>query len=247
MHRLLHLAAATPLLISGAARAQTIHSPQVQIHRHHADQDLAWLWEYTEPAPAGQKSAYRENDLRNDPRFKPFLQANLTAPQTFWRNGKPLPETALDFLTLPGDVLGENGRYLTANGCVPHFCPDRGLLWVDLGLPKPLVVFAAIDWISDNRATDDNSAAYTLWLFSSAPMDSTRIPGALTRSIRRWTAQPSSGGTGLQNITRVFLVDPDGTPHQLTPSDIGAHNALPPETHTATAAADTPAALKVKP
>lgn len=229
MRTLLQFAAVTVVLTSLASRAQLIHSPQVNIHRHHAA-DVAWLWQYTAPAPAGQKSAYRENDLSNDPRFKPFLQANLTAPQSFWGNGKSLPETVLDFLAVPGDVLGENDRYLTADGCVQHFCPDRGLLWIDLGLPKPLVVFAAVDWITENRATDSKSAAYTLWLFPSQPLDSAHIPGALIRSLRRWTNKPSSGSTDLQNITRVFLVDPDGTPHTLAPAAVGAHNTLPSET-----------------
>lgn len=231
MHTALHLAAATILLTPAAAPAQ-IHSPQVNIHRHHADQDLSWLWQYTEPAAATQPSAYRENDLVNDPRFQPFLRQNLTAPQTFWANGKPLPDVARDFLSIPGQVLGENQRYLTADGCLEHFCPNRGLLWVDLGLPKPLVVFAATDWISENRATDDKDAAYTLWLFPNQPIDSTLIPGGLIRSLRRWTGKPSPGATTLQNITRVFLVDPDGTPHTLAPSAVGAHNALPSETDT---------------
>ncbi len=151
---------------------------------------------------------------------------------------------------MPGEVLGENDRYITADGCVPHFCPDRGLLWVDLGLPKPLVVFAAIDWITENRATADKSSTYTLWLFPSRAFDPTEIPAALTRSITRWTAQPSSGSTDLQNITRVFIVDPDGTPHTLSPSTVGAHNSLPEETSndpSSTPTLNQVTAPKVKP
>lgn len=226
MHRRLH-PAAVAILLTGAAAPAQIHSPQVTIHRHHPDEDLSWLWQYTRPTPEGS-----ENALHGDPQFKPFLQRNLAAPQSFWGKGKPLAEVAYDFLAVPGSVLGENDRYITADGCVPHFCPDRGLLWIDLDLPKPLVVFAAIDWISDNRATDDKNAAYTLWLFANQPVDPAVIPGGLIRSIRRWTAKPSSGATELQNITRVFLVDPDGTPHTLAPSDVGAHNSLAPETRT---------------
>lgn len=238
MHRRLHLAAA-PLLLIGAVAPAQIHSPQVSIHRHHAEQDLSWLWQYTEPAGGS-----RENALLWDPHFKPFLQRNLTAPQSFWnasaKQNIPLSDVAMNFLGVPGDVLGENDRYVTADGCVPHFCPDRGLLWVDLGLPKPLVVFAAIDWITENRATEDKNATYTLWLFPNQPVDPSLIPGALIRSIRRWTSKPSSGATELQNITRVFLVDPDGTPHTLAPSAIGAHNSLPPETSNDSSTPSTP-------
>ena len=85
-----------------------------------------------------------------------------------------------------------------------------------------------------------------MWVFSNQTLDPAHLPAALVRSIRRWTNQPSSGSTDLQNITRVFLVDPDGTPHQLTPSDIGAHNSLPAETHTDPTAAPT-SDTKVKP
>lgn len=227
----LHLAIAA-LLLTGAPALAQIHSPQVNIHRHHPADDLSWIWQYTDPVPDGS-----ENRFVWDPRLKPFLKQNLTAPQTFWGpkngQGKPLHEAALEFLGgPPGRVFADSHRYLNADACVSHFCPDRGLLWIDTALPKPLVVFSAIDWISDNRPTDDKNSAYTLWIFPNQPIDPARIPAALTHSIARWTAQPSSGSTDLQNITRVFLVDPDGTPHTLSPSTIGAHNNLPSETTT---------------
>ena len=242
MRHLLQLA--TLLLTLPASYAQ-IHSPQVTIHRHHTE-DLSWIWQYTQPTPDGS-----ENNLVHDPRFKPFLKQHLTAPQTFWGasgvGNKHLHEVALDFLGgPPGRVFADSNRYLNADACVQHFCPNRGLLWIDTRLPQPLVVFAAIDWITENRATDDPSAAYTLWLFPSRAIDSTEVPAALTRSLRRWTTQPSSGSTQLQNITRVFLVDPDGTPHTLAPSAVGAHNALPAETSNAPSE-PTPSTQKTAP
>ncbi len=244
MHPTLQLATPFLLLTTGAARAQ-IHSPQVGLHKHQAPEDLSWLVQYTQPTPAGS-----ENKLVWDPRFEPFLKQNLTAPQSFWGKDKPLYKVALEYLGgPPGRVLLDNLRYLTADACVQHFCPNRGLLWVDLGLPKPLVVFAAIDWITENRATEDKGAAYTLWAFSNQPFEPAHIPAALVRSIARWTAQPSSGSTDLQNITRVILIDPDGTPHTLAPESIGAHNTLPAETTNESAAPNTiPAtAAKAKP
>ena len=227
MHLKLQLAAL--FLFAPAAATAQIHSPQINLHRHHA-QDLSWLWQYTEPAPDGN-----ENQLAHDPRLKLLLQQNLTAPQSFWGQNsaqpKPLAEVALDYLGgPPGRVFADGNRYLNADACVAHFCPNRGLLWIDAALPHPLVVFSAIDWISDNRATGDKGSAYTMWVFSNQPLDPTHIPAALTRSIARWTAEPSSGSVDLQNITRVLLVDPDGTPHTLAPSTIGAHNTLPAET-----------------
>lgn len=222
MRRMLQLAA---VLLSIA-----VPGVCVQLHLKHERpqvEDLSWMWQYTQPS-----SGSRENRLVQDPRFSPFLETHLKAPQSFWGKNKPLSEVVIEFLGVPGEVIGDENRYLNADGCVPHFCPDRGLLWVDLGLPHPLVVFAAIDWISDNKTTDENGAAYTMWLFSNRSLDPEHIPTALTRSIARWTSHPSSGDTHLQNITRVFFVDPDGTPHPVTPSAIGAHNELPAETTT---------------
>ncbi len=229
----LHLAAVATFVLTNAlapcpAGALQIHSPQVTLHRTPKPADLSWLWSFAEPAPDG-----RENDLAHDLRFQALLRRDLTAPQTFFGENEPLHQVALDFLGgPPGRVLADDNRYLTADACVAHFCPDRGLLWADLGTAEHLLVFAAIDWISDNRTTDDNAAAYTMWVFSNRPLDPAHLPPALVRSIARWTAQPSSGSTTLQNITRVFLVDPDGTPHPLSPAAIGAHNTLPPETAT---------------
>jgi hypothetical protein len=226
MSRTLQLAAVSLLLTGTQAHAQ--------LHLH-ADkpvaEDLSWMWQYTQPAPG----IARENALVGDARFVPFLEKNLKAPQTFFTyHGKhePVSDVAVRFLSVPGEVIGEDNRYLTADGCLPHFCPDRGLLWVDLRPTRPLVVFAAIDWISDNKTTDDSSAAYTMWVFANRAVDPEHVPSALTRSIARWTAQPSSGSKDLQNITRVFFVDPDGTPHPVAPSAIGAHNMLPAETIT---------------
>jgi hypothetical protein len=138
----------------------------------------------------------------------------------------------MEFLAVPGDVIGDNNRYFNADGCVQHFCPDRGLLWVDLGTSHPLVVFVAVDWISDNKTTDESGAAYTMWVFSNRAIDPVNIPSPLVRSIARWTSQPYGHTNILQNITRVYIVDPDGTSHPVAPADIGARNTLPPETAT---------------
>ena len=208
--------------------AQVVHSPQVPLHhKQHAD-DLSWLWEFTRPAPDGD-----ENRLANDPRFRALLRQTFTAPQGFWGTGKNAAEAAQEYLGgPPGRVIADENRYLSADACVQHFCPNRGLLWADLGVPHPLLVFAAIDWISDNKTTAQADASYSMWVFSNRPLEPAHLPAALIRSVARWTAQPSSGSEQLENITRVFLVDPDGTPHPLTPSAIGAHNSLPPETTT---------------
>jgi hypothetical protein len=223
-------AAATLLIFTGAAaqaRAQ-ISSPQIKKEKKPPKENVEWLWQYSPPPPEG-----RENELIRDPRFQPFLAQYLTAPQTFWGDPKtgykPLDETALDFLSVPDKVLADDQRYLSITGCVFHFCPDRGLLWVDLGLAHPLVVFAAIDWVKENRTPADPEATYTLWIFSNRPIDPEHIPASLTHSIARWSGEPPSGSTILQNITNVILVDPDGQPHKLSPATVQAHNTTHPQ------------------
>ncbi len=202
-----------------------LHSPQVTLHRAEKPDDLSWTWSYAGPGGGG------EQKLVKDPRFKPLLARSLTAPQSFWGAGKSLAEVAEEFLSGPaGAVIAEDNRYLSADACVQAFCADRGLLWIDLGLPRPLVVFAATDWISDNRSVDQADAAYTLWLFSNRALGRDPVPPALRRSVERWTATPTVGEQTLKNITRVFVVDPDGTPHAMSPARIGAHNSLPAET-----------------
>jgi hypothetical protein len=232
MTRLLQLASAAILLttLAPALAAPKPSKPQRE--------DVEWLWQYT---PDATHKDGRENDLAQDLRFKPLLEQFLTAPQTFW--GKPidgkyrsLANTALDHLSVPDKVLADDNRYITITGCVVHFCPARGMLWVDLnGKQDHLVVFAAIDWISQNHPTYDPAAEYTLWVFPSQPLSiagtGAHPPAALTKAIARWTATPMPGNGIVQDITHVVLVDPDGTPHEVRPSDLGI---APPSSSTDT-------------
>jgi hypothetical protein len=222
MHRTLQFAAAALMIATAPGVRAQLHLPHKQ-----QPEDLSWMWQYTQPKFNGSGGF-----LTGDARFREFVEKNFNAPQTFWDKNKPLKETIGDFLTLPGAIVTDDNRYITVDGCVRHFCSDRGLMWIDLGVAHPLAVFAAIEWIADNKATDQTGSAYTLWVFSSRALQSDHIPAPLTRSIARWTGQPSSGGGDLQNITRVFVVDPDGAPHPVTPNAIGAYSALPAETTT---------------
>ncbi len=219
---------ASTLLLASTALAQP-SSPQIKKDKKQPRENVEWLWQYSPPPPGG-----RENELVRDPRFIPFLAQYLTSPQTFWGSEKagykPLSETALDFLSIPDKVLADDNRYLSITGCVFRFCPSRGLLWVDLGLPHPLVVFAAIDWIKAGKTPSEPGAEYTLWVFPNHPIDPAHIPAALTHSVARWTAEPPSGSTAIQHITNVIIVDPDGQPHPIPPAAIGANPLTQPET-----------------
>ncbi|NYF81220.1 hypothetical protein [Granulicella arctica] len=229
MRRALQFAALVLIATATAAHAQ-FHLPgtgkdkPAKVHRG----TLEWLWQY---GPSDTDKEGRENALVQDDRFRPMLAQYLTAPQTFWGNAvsgkyRSLADTALDFLSVPDKVLADDNRYLSISGCVVHFCPSRGLLWVDLNARDPLLVFAAIDWIRDSKTTTQPDAEYTLWIFPNQTLVAeatapNRISPALTHSIARWSAQPLAGTGIVQNITHAILVDPDGTPHELPIAAVG--------------------------
>jgi hypothetical protein len=225
------------LLATTLAPAQ-IHSPQINKKEKSAPENVEWIWQYTQ---TDTDKNGRENDLVQDLHFRPFLEQFLTAPQSFWGtpiDGRPrtLATTALDHLSVPDKVIADDNRYVSISGCVVHFCPARGLLWVDLNGSHHLVVFSAIDWIKDGRPTTDPLAEYTLWIFPNQPFSiaaGTHPPPAFLHALARWAAQPLVGSGIVQNITHAILVDPDGTPHQVDPSTLGIGA---PTSHTDTEA-----------
>jgi hypothetical protein len=219
--------AATLIFLASIAAAPA--SPQFKKDKKQPKENIEWLWQYSPPPSDG-----RENELLRDPRFIPFLEQYFTAPQTFWGSPKtgykPLFDTVLDYLSVPDKVLADDNRYLSISGCVFRFCPARGLLWVDLNGPHPLMVFNAIDWIKASKTPSEPGAEYTLWIFPNHPIDPDHIPAPLIHSIARWTAKPPAGSTVIQQITNAILVDPDGTPHQIPPASIGANTFTQPPT-----------------
>lgn len=210
-------------------------------------ENIEWIWQYT---PDKEHPDGRENDLAQDLRFRPLLDQYMIAPQTFWGtpiDGRPrtLSTTALDHLSIPDKVLADENRYVSISGCVVHFCPARGLLWIDLNGMHHLVVFAALDWVKEGKPTSDPGAEYTLWVFPDDPLTIAAGSGqhpspALLKAIGRWAAEPLPGSGIVENVTHAILVDPDGTPHEVAPSALGI---APPGTPSS----DTKAAPALQP
>ena len=214
-------------LLAPAAHAQLIGEPAIPAKNKKDKRrpaDLEWMYQYSPPPAEG-----RENELIQDPHFQPFLQQYMVAPQSFWGphptdpnapTHKSLAEAAYDFLVIPDRVRVDGDRYLTATGAVRRFPTSRGLLFADLNTGEPLVVFAAIDWIRDSRPLDDPAAEYTLWIFPNkspgTPQAPLALPPPLVLSLTRWMAQPLARTGVVQKITAAILVDPDGTPHQIS-------------------------------
>ena len=190
---------------------------------HPAD-DLQYLWQYTRPTPLG-----RANDLRLDARFQTFLHDDFKQPQSIWGTEAPQPLAAIIplFLTRYGAVTADHNRYLAIDGCVPRFCPASGLLWIDLGRPHPLAVFAAVTWNPDAHTIDEPAADYNLSLFSNRSLSPDQLPLALTEAIAHWNIRLASAHRLVPHIAHALLIEPDGTPHPLDPAMAGANTIAP--------------------
>jgi len=251
MRRILQLATALLLTTTLAhTHAQTKSTKKEKS----APENVEWIWQYT---PDATNKDGRENDLVQDPRFKPLLDQFLAAPQAFWGfpvdgRYRSLPNTALDHLTVPGKVVADDNRYISVTGCTVHFCPARGLLWLDLNGSHHLVVFAALDWNKEGHPSSDPAAEYTLYVFPNESLTvgsdaAPHPPAALTKAIGRWTTQPLAGSGIVQNITHAILVDPDGTPHEIAPSILGVNPPPAPKSTADTGTGTDTSAPTLKP
>lgn len=201
-------------------------------HRSSGIPNAQWLWEYTRPLPTG-----RADQLRIDERFATLLDDNFQQAQALWGStpGKqvPLADIIPRFVSRYSTVTAEKNRYITLDGCVPSFCAAHGLLWVDLGLIKPLMVFAAVNWSSEGHTTDETAADYYLWLFPNRYVSSDSLPFALTQAVAHWDARLAAAHRLVPHISHALLVEPDGTPVALQPAMTGA-NSLAPQPDTVT-------------
>lgn len=190
--------------------------------------NLQWLWQFAQPEPNGNAVA-----LREDERFATLLDAEFKQPQAFWGKQVPLAAVIPRFLSGYGEVNTRANRYMMIDGCVPSFCAAKGMLWVDLGEPDPLLVFAAVNWTTEGHTTEEANADYNLWLFTSRQMPADALPLALTEAISDWDARLAQAHRGVPHIAHAILVEPDGHPYPLNPAMAGA-NTLPPQPDTAT-------------
>ena len=236
-----HLAALALLTVSGATACAQIADPNSLVvgpPRPHTQQpprprkdnvgNLQWLWQYAQPVPNGNAVA-----LWNDDRFPTLLTAEFKQPQAFWGKQVALADVIPRFLSRYGEINTKDNRYLTVDGCVPSFCAAHGMLWVDLGQPDPLLVFAAVNWTTEAHTTDEASADYNLWLFASRQLSADALPFALTTAVSDWDARLAQAHRGVPHIVNAILVEPDGKPFALNPKMAGA-NTLPAQVDTAT-------------
>jgi hypothetical protein len=223
MRTLLHLATALLLTEATASYAQitnpdTLVAPPPRnpaLHHQRAEtNDLQWLWQYTNPSD--------KQTLLADARFTALLKDNLKAPQAMWGIGTPLNEVAQTFLAGEGTIASADNRHLTVTGCVVDHCPQRGMLYVDLGERNPLIIFFALRWNEQTRTTDEPNAPFTLWLFTSREIEAHALPQPIKDTISTFAG---SGSCNTQKITSTIVVDPSGVPHVIGALESGIHLA----------------------
>jgi hypothetical protein len=223
MLRTLHLAAI--LLLTGAAATHAqitnpdalIAPPPTPPAIHHptaSTSNFQWLWQYVTPYN-GHPVA-----LTRDPRFTTLLRENLTAPQSFWRDGSmPLYQVAHRYFDQAISLNSSDNRYITLTGDVPESPAEQGFLWVDTAPPHPTLVFIARDWTTFVHPINDTHAEFNLWLFPNRQLDPDHLPADLVAAVTIWSlATP-------QTIHAITLVDPSGIAHKLDPSTFAATTA----------------------
>jgi hypothetical protein len=198
------------ILASGAnaaiALAQTPRQPP----------DPSWIRDFA--SPSNETQAGRENALNGDPRFHSLLESSFHQRQSFWRDhGRftPLAELVHTFLGVPGSVLLDSDRYITVDGCVPHDCGDRGMIWIDTAAHPATLIFVATGLVSNGPK--DTGTICHLWLFSSQPINWQKLPEPFLSSRARWSSANRAKGYE-ENIVLVTLVKPDGAMIDLSPS-----------------------------
>jgi hypothetical protein len=241
MRTTLHLAALF-LITATTTRAQVSNPDKLiaptprnpAIHRTAPADNLQYLWQFTHPSPLGEA-----NNLRVDARFQSFLRDAFPQPQSMWgppNSQEPLATIIPLFLTQYGAVSATDNRYITIDGCVPSFCAASGLLWIDLGRPHPLAVFAAVNWNPEDHTTDQPQADYNLWLFTNHQLSPDELPLTLTQAIAHWNVRLATAHRLVPHIAHALLVEPDGNPVALDPEQVGA-NTIAPQPDTTTQAA----------
>jgi hypothetical protein len=177
-----------------------------------AQTDASWAREFASPSGQG-----RENALNGDPRFSAFLGSSLHQQQSFWLDHghfTPVAELVHTFIGVPGSVLLDENRYVMADGCVPHDCYDRGMVWIDTAAQPAAVIFVATGLVSGSQG---NATSEHLWLFSSTTLDWQNLPEAFRASLQRWYKTNQMKGYD-EKILLVTLVQPNGHMIDVPPS-----------------------------
>ncbi|SEF54857.1 hypothetical protein SAMN05421819_0381 [Bryocella elongata] len=170
--------------------------------------DLRWMLEYA--APNG-KSPEQNEKLLDAPCFRIALRRAF--PLRYSMRGKDL--TFADYVTWHLQVFSDGpqqkaNRYVIIRGCVPHSCPDTGLLWIDTATGS--LVFAGSEAMRPFK-----SDAYHLWFATTLPDRNERqtlnLPAELLDSLKDTFVR--------ERFVSVTVIDSAGTMDTYLPTTFG--------------------------
>jgi hypothetical protein len=166
------------------------------------------------PHPPFIEGQGHENALNGDPRFAALLHSSFSQKQWFWYDHYHFPPVAdliTTFIGVSGSALLDDNRYVTADGCVPHDCGDRGMLWIDTGTKPATLIFVATGDIRDVKGSN----ATHLWLFASKHLDFENLPPDFLSSLQRWH-DLNTANNYKEDFVLATLVQPNGEMVDLT-------------------------------
>ncbi len=176
--------------------------------------DLAWARAFASPEK-------KDGDNKWDPRFRELIQTSFPQRQSFWRDHgrfESVPELVQVFLGVPAGVSLDEDRFVTMDGCVPHACSARGMVWIDTrGSGKPLVIFVVPEDVSTSET--EKRALQHLWLYSSDELNWQKMPPQFMTSLARWYSsyQATWAKEYRMDVLMLTLVEPGGLDYDLSP------------------------------
>jgi hypothetical protein len=161
-----------------------------------------------------------------DKRFRPMVAGFLHGPQLFWGH-LSLADTVVNFLSVPGEAVIAQSRYITATGCVPHYCLDQGFLWIDTKSPQQMIFVAKVGMHSKSQKSA-GPQAYHLWIFCSTHIDDydvyeLKLPTPFLSSLQQWLAETGPDEKP-DRVDSASFVQPDGQISPIFPSDLNTAN-----------------------
>ncbi len=192
-----------------------------------ASRNTAWTRAFAAPGPPSTSGMPigQENRINMDARFASLLKESFPQKQWFWYDHwklTPLPELMQVFMGVPGDAILDEDRYVSIDGCVPHDCDNRGMLWVDTRTDPAVIIFAGIDSITSNTTPSKSH----LWIYTSEKLSWQKIPSPFLSSLHRWLVtigtDPYAGTHGYRyNFSLATIVQPNGVMLDMGPEIFG--------------------------
>jgi hypothetical protein len=204
----------TIVIVRSILLSQSLAAQSVSRAKPEAQNDLAWARAFASPEK-------KDSDNKWDPQFRALIRSSFPQRQSFWRDhGKFLsvPELVEEFIGVPEGVSLDGDRFLTMDGCVPHACSTRGMVWIDTRRSgKPLVIFVAPEDVS--TADTEKQALQHLWLYSSDELNWQKMPPDFITSLGRWYSNYQATWSKYYriNVLMLTLVEPNGLHYDLSP------------------------------